>query len=128
MTLSRRSFLKVAGLTAVSVAGASMFTGCTVLPDVEVTLVDKSSTVGWTDNKYVSTTKLPWFIVKDSTEEKDAIDVVTKAVKDKNSKALDGKEVKITNLGSDKKIKIDKKDEKKYTLTIEFDLVAKTTE
>ena len=28
MTLSRRSFLKVAGLTAVSVAAASMFTGC----------------------------------------------------------------------------------------------------
>ena len=28
MTLSRRSFLKVAGLSAVAVAGASMFTGC----------------------------------------------------------------------------------------------------
>ena len=30
MILSRRSFLKVAGLTTVAVAGASMFTGCTV--------------------------------------------------------------------------------------------------
>ena len=29
MILSRRSFLKVAGLTTVAVAGASMFTGCT---------------------------------------------------------------------------------------------------
>ena len=28
MVLSRRSFLKVAGLSAVAVAGASMFTGC----------------------------------------------------------------------------------------------------
>ena len=28
MILSRRSFLKVAGLTAVAAAGASMFTGC----------------------------------------------------------------------------------------------------
>ena len=28
MTLSRRSFLKMAGLTTVAVAGASMFTGC----------------------------------------------------------------------------------------------------
>lgn len=28
MTLSRRSFLKVAGLTVVAAAGASMFTGC----------------------------------------------------------------------------------------------------
>lgn len=28
MILSRRSFLKVAGLSAVAVAGASMFTGC----------------------------------------------------------------------------------------------------
>ena len=30
MILSRRSFLKVAGLSAVTVAGASMFTGCKV--------------------------------------------------------------------------------------------------
>ena len=30
MTLSRRSFLKVAGLTVVAAAGASMFTGCSV--------------------------------------------------------------------------------------------------
>lgn len=30
MILSRRSFLKVAGLSAVAVAGASMFTGCKV--------------------------------------------------------------------------------------------------
>lgn len=30
MILSRRSFLKVAGLSAVAVAGASMFTGCNV--------------------------------------------------------------------------------------------------
>lgn len=30
MILSRRSFLKVAGLSAVAVAGASMFTGCSV--------------------------------------------------------------------------------------------------
>ena len=28
MILSRRSFLKVAGLSAVAVASASMFTGC----------------------------------------------------------------------------------------------------
>ena len=28
MNISRRSFLKVAGLSAVAVAGASMFTGC----------------------------------------------------------------------------------------------------
>ena len=30
MILSRRSFLKVAGLSAVAVAGASMFTGCSI--------------------------------------------------------------------------------------------------
>ena len=30
MTLSRRSFLKVAGLTVVAAAGASMFTGCSI--------------------------------------------------------------------------------------------------
>lgn len=37
MTLSRRSFLKVAGLTVVAAAGASMFTGCSLtLPIVFV--------------------------------------------------------------------------------------------
>ncbi len=36
MTLSRRSFLKVAGLTVVAAASASMFTGCGSLKPVTI--------------------------------------------------------------------------------------------
>ena len=39
MILSRRSFLKVAGLTAVAVAGASMFTGCGSLKPVTIVYI-----------------------------------------------------------------------------------------
>ncbi len=42
MTLSRRSFLKVAGLTAVSIAGASMFTGCSAFTFTPVEFVAAS--------------------------------------------------------------------------------------
>ena len=121
MSISRRSFLKLAGLTAVSVAGASMFTGCTVMPEVEVTLVDESKTVGWKDNKAVSSAKLPWFIVNDATKEADAEKTVTDALKNSN-KLPEGKKVKITN-AVDGKIKVDKSNEKKFTLEIHFDLV-----
>ena len=39
MILSRRSFLKVAGLSAVAVAGASMFTGCGSLKPVTIVYI-----------------------------------------------------------------------------------------
>ena len=39
MILSRRSFLKLAGLTAVAAAGASMFTGCGAFSTTPITVV-----------------------------------------------------------------------------------------
>ena len=39
MTLSRRSFLKVAGLTVVAAASASMFTGCGITSTTPIELV-----------------------------------------------------------------------------------------
>ena len=39
MTLSRRSFLKVAGLTVVAAASASMFTGCGITSTTPIKLV-----------------------------------------------------------------------------------------
>ena len=39
MILSRRSFLKVAGLTVVAAAGASMFTGCGAFSTTPIELV-----------------------------------------------------------------------------------------
>ncbi len=42
MTLSRRSFLKVAGLTVVAAASASMFTGCGITSTTPIELVAKT--------------------------------------------------------------------------------------
>ena len=45
MILSRRSFLKLAGLTTVAAAGASMFTGCGAFSTTPIKVVaDKDST------------------------------------------------------------------------------------
>ena len=43
MTLSRRSFLKVAGLTVVAAASASMFTGCGITSTTPIKLVADAS-------------------------------------------------------------------------------------
>lgn len=43
MTLSRRSFLKVAGLTVVAAASASMFTGCGITSTTPIELVADTS-------------------------------------------------------------------------------------
>ena len=54
MILSRRSFLKMAGLTGVAAAGASMFTGCGAFSTTPIKVVAaKDST------KAVSYTHLP---------------------------------------------------------------------
>jgi len=43
MNISRRSFLKVAGLTTVAVAGAAMFTGCGPITTIVYTCADDAS-------------------------------------------------------------------------------------
>lgn len=51
MILSRRSFLKVAGLTVVAAAGASMFTGCGAFSTTPIELVaDTGSTQDFSDH------------------------------------------------------------------------------
>lgn len=63
MILSRRSFLKVAGLSAVAVAGASMFTGCNannffstgvVYSAKEVSGIDKALIQKLNENKFAN--------------------------------------------------------------------------
>ena len=50
MILSRRSFLKMAGLTVVAAAGASMFTGCGAFSTTPIKVVAVAgSTKGFTD-------------------------------------------------------------------------------
>lgn len=51
MTLSRRSFLKVAGLTVVAAASASMFTGCGITSTTPIELVaETGSTKEFSDH------------------------------------------------------------------------------
>ena len=72
MNISRRSFLKMAGLTTVAAAGAAMFTGCGLdMVTVNMVIVDQSQSLGWKDNKTEGSTKLFAFMVKDTVKVSD---------------------------------------------------------
>ena len=45
MNISRRSFLKMAGLTTVAAAGAAMFTGCSLYTTVQMEIASTDGTV-----------------------------------------------------------------------------------
>lgn len=55
-TISRRSFLKLAGVTAVATAGASMMTGCSWFDQVNVVIV--------VNGKEETSTKMPYIAVQ----------------------------------------------------------------
>lgn len=55
-TISRRSFLKLAGVTAVATAGASMLTGCSWFDQVNVVIV--------VNGKEENSTKMPYIAVQ----------------------------------------------------------------
>lgn len=55
-TISRRSFLKMMGVTALTVAGASMLSGCSMTNEVSVTVLVNGTQMGTT------TLKLPFFL------------------------------------------------------------------
>ena len=61
-TISRRSFLKLAGVTAVAAAGASMLTGCKAMEDVKVTV--KAHLEGSNDYIDLGTQTMPYALVK----------------------------------------------------------------
>ena len=61
-TISRRTFLKLAGVTAVATAGASMLTGCKVMEDVEVTI--KAHPEGSDEYTSLGSTNMPYALVK----------------------------------------------------------------
>ena len=61
-TISRRSFLKLAGVTAVAAAGASMLTGCKATEDVAVTV--KAHLEGSNDYTDLGTQTMPYALVK----------------------------------------------------------------
>ena len=82
MNISRRSFLKMAGLTTVAAAGAAMFTGCGLdMVTVKMVIVDDSKSLQWKDNKQEGSTKLFAFMIKDTVKVSDvqtAIDTMLK--------------------------------------------------
>ena len=55
-TISRRSFLKLAGVTAVAAAGASMLTGCSWFDQVKIVIV--------VNGKEETSTKMPYIAVQ----------------------------------------------------------------
>ncbi len=55
-TISRRSFLKLAGVTAVATAGASMLTGCSWFDQVKIVIV--------VNGKEETSTKMPYIAVQ----------------------------------------------------------------
>lgn len=61
-TISRRSFLKLAGVTAVATAGVSMLTGCKAMEDVEVTV--KVHLEGSNDYTDLGHQTMPYALVK----------------------------------------------------------------
>ncbi len=61
-TISRRTFLKLAGVTAVATAGASMLTGCKVMEDVEVTI--KAHLEGSDEYTSLGSTTMPYGVVQ----------------------------------------------------------------
>lgn len=61
-TISRRSFLKLAGVTAVAAAGTSMLTGCKAMEDVKVTV--KAHLEGSNDYTDLGTQTMPYALVK----------------------------------------------------------------
>lgn len=61
-TISRRSFLKLAGVTAVATAGVSMLTGCKAMEDVAVTV--KVHLEGSNDYTDLGTQTMPYAVVK----------------------------------------------------------------
>ena len=83
-TISRRSFLKLAGVTAVATAGASMLTGCKAMEDVEVTV--KAHLEGSNDYTDLGTQTMPYAIVKLAMI---APDAVLELVKKQNPKYKD---------------------------------------
>lgn len=83
MILSRRSFLKMAGLTTVAAAGAAMFTGCGLdMVTVNMVITDQSEKLEWANHQRKYSTKLFAFMIKDTIKVSDAqnsINIMAKA-------------------------------------------------
>ena len=116
MNISRRSFLKMAGLTTVAAAGAAMFTGCGLdMVTVNMVIVDQSESLGWKDNKQEGSTKLFAFMVKDTVKVSDvqkAIDTMLKTA------GAGDKKITIVTKDNADTIPVVKNEDGSFTITI----------
>ena len=89
MNISRRSFLKMAGLTTVAAAGAAMFTGCSLYTTVKMQIVSTDNTVAADVlakiNKDAPEITIPSFVKKiNGVLKKTVNDALQKAFKEAN--------------------------------------------
>ena len=89
-TISRRSFLKLAGATAVATAGASMLTGCSWFDDVELVVMG-SVDDGKTYTKVISKS-MPRILIKTV---KGNLNLALKLVKEQGPEAYRGADVTV---------------------------------
>lgn len=109
MNISRRSFLKMAGLTTVAAAGAAMFTGCVAASYFQISNSDKSlKTDDMTDEEYqanldkinaaLKAAVVP-FVNKIKVE--DVQKYINEALKKSNVAVPEGESIKINNKTED---------------------------
>ena len=91
MNISRRSFLKMAGLTTVAAAGAAMFTGCSLYTTVKMQIVSTDGTVAANVltkiNKEAPEITIPSFVKEINGVLKNTVnDALQKAFKEANAR------------------------------------------
>ena len=89
MIISRRSFLKMAGLTTVAAAGAAMFTGCSLYTTVQMEIASTDGTVAddvlTNINKELPKVTIPSFVKEIKGALKKTVnDALQKAFKEAN--------------------------------------------
>ena len=89
MNISRRSFLKMAGLTTVAAAGAAMFTGCSLYTTVQMEIASTDGTVAadvlTNINKELPKVTIPSFVKEIKGALKKTVnDALQKAFKEAN--------------------------------------------
>lgn len=137
MNMTRRSFLKAAGLTVVAAAGASMFTGCSTILNPEITIfyeeVDSTGktvtaptiTKGltdWSKGKKSVTKTSSMTKVKDDTQDVTVEDALKELRTQLSSDGYKGDTSKLTIYVKDnaKKLSYTKKDSAHYEMTVKF--------
>lgn len=138
MNMTRRSFLKAAGLTVVAAAGASMFTGCSTILNPEITIfyeevtsegknvstpVVTSGLKNWSKGKKTVTKTSSMTKVKDDTKDVSLDEALKELVNELNSDDWKGDTTKLKIYVKDsntKTLSYTKKDSAHYEITVKF--------